>query len=110
MRLLAWLEAYAFPGNVRELRSMVKDAVAKDSSGSLSLAPFQEAMDRSAPTEAAQRPDTEWSFPERLPSLRQVRELLIEEAFKRAGGNQSIAAGLLGISHQALSKHLQRKT
>ncbi len=108
-RLLAWLEAYAFPGNVRELRSMVKDAVSKELSGSLSLAPFQEAMDRSAPAAPAQHSDTEWGFPERLPSLRQVRELLIEEALKRAGGNQSIAAGLLGISHQALNKHLQRK-
>jgi transcriptional regulator with PAS, ATPase and Fis domain len=66
-------------------------------------------MDRSAPAEAGRHPDTEWGFPERLPSLRQVRELLIEEALKRAGGNQSIAAGLLGISHQALNKHLQRK-
>jgi len=83
--------------------------VAKESSGSLSLAPFQEAMDRSAPIEAGRHSDTEWGFPERLPSLRQVRELLIEEALKRAGGNQSIAAGLLGISHQALNKHLQRK-
>jgi len=91
------------------LRSMVKDAVAKESSGILPLAPFREAMDRSAPVEAGRQPDAECTFPERLPSLRQVRKLLIEEALKRAGGNQSIAAGLLGISHQALSKHLQQK-
>jgi DNA-binding NtrC family response regulator len=108
-KLLSRLEAYSFPGNIRELRSMVQDAVAKESSGSLSLEPFQEAMDRGG--QAASVPDagTEWVFPERLPTLKKVRELLIEESLKRAHGNQSIAASLLGITHQALNKHLQRK-
>jgi two-component system nitrogen regulation response regulator GlnG len=41
--------------------------------------------------------------------LKQVQSLLIDEAMKRAQGNQSLAAGLLGISHQALNKRLQRK-
>ena len=35
--------------------------------------------------------------------------MLIEEALARAKGNQAIAAGLLGITPQALSKRLIRK-
>ena len=51
------------------------------------------------------------SFPDKLPTLDQAAEMLIEEALSRSSGNQSIAAGLLGISHQALNKRLrQRKT
>jgi DNA-binding protein Fis len=33
---------------------------------------------------------------------------LIDEAMKRAGGNQSIAALSLGISRQALNKRLKK--
>ncbi|HYW84514.1 MAG TPA: helix-turn-helix domain-containing protein, partial [Spirochaetia bacterium] len=37
-------------------------------------------------------------------------ELLVDEALRRAGGNQSIAAGMLGISHQALNRRLHQRT
>jgi DNA-binding protein Fis len=48
-------------------------------------------------------------FTERLPSIKQATEMLIDEALRRSRGNQSLAADLLGISHQALSKRLQRR-
>ena len=45
-------------------------------------------------------------FPERLPTLKEAEEVLSEalitEALGRADGNQGAAAGLLGISWQAL--------
>lgn len=47
------------------------------------------------------------AFGEVLPSLKQINQLLIDEALRRAGGNQTIASRLLGISHQALSKRLK---
>ncbi|MCD6384667.1 helix-turn-helix domain-containing protein, partial [Candidatus Sumerlaeota bacterium] len=47
-------------------------------------------------------------FSERLPTLKEATRLLIQEAMRRAQGNQSIAARLLGISQQALSKRLKR--
>ena len=49
------------------------------------------------------------TFPEKLPTLKAVTESLIEEALSRAKGNQAIAAGLLGITPQALSKRLKRR-
>ena len=44
-----------------------------------------------------------------LPTIKQATDLLVREAMQRANGNQSIAAGMLGISQQALSKRLKKE-
>jgi DNA-binding NtrC family response regulator len=111
--LVRQLQACEFPGNIRELRQAVINSLATSSAGTLSLAPFQELMTRAkprTPADSAAPPVENAVFPASLPTLRQVRELLIAEALKRSGGNQSIAAGLLGISHQALNKRLKSGT
>ncbi len=114
--LVRQLQACEFPGNIRELRQAVINSLAMSPAGELLLAPFQELMDRARPGASpglpapAASPAESAVFPARLPTLRQVRELLIAEALKRSGGNQSIAAGLLGISHQALNKRLKSGT
>ena len=43
----------------------------------------------------------------RLPTFGEAAQLLVTEAMSRAGGNQTIAARLLGISQPALSKRLK---
>ena len=48
------------------------------------------------------------SFSDQLPTLKQIEQLLIDEAMKRSNGNQSIASLSLGISRQALNKRLKR--
>ncbi|MDZ7767136.1 MAG: helix-turn-helix domain-containing protein [Melioribacteraceae bacterium] len=45
----------------------------------------------------------------RFPSIKESETALIKEALKRAEGNQTIAADLLGISRRALNNRLQRK-
>ena len=108
------LRTHAFPGNIRELRSMAFSAVSNSGPASLSLAPFKSVMGDPIlvkSTEGA-RPIQEGVdgvlFGENLPTLPHVTQALIQEALKRAQGNQSIAADLLGISHQALSKRMKR--
>ena len=111
--LLMLLNTYAFPGNVRELRAMVYDAVSRHQRGKLSTMTFREAMDRL--TAPARRTDSGEpapagsivKFPERLPTLKDSQRILVDEAMKRSGGNQSSAARLLGISRQALNKRLR---
>jgi DNA-binding protein Fis len=44
-----------------------------------------------------------------LPTIKQATDFLVREAMNRASGNQSIAAGMLGISQQALSKRLRKE-
>lgn len=108
--LYTLLETYDFPGNVRELRSMVYSAVTLQKEKTLSLKPFRDAMGKMEPEPSAfgdHEPAS--SFPARLPSLKEATERLIEEALRRSQGNQAIAAGLLGISPQALSKRLVRR-
>jgi DNA-binding protein Fis len=48
-------------------------------------------------------------FPEPLPTLHAAEEALIAEALRRAAGNQGLAAGMLGLSRQALNKRLRRR-
>lgn len=48
------------------------------------------------------------AFPDRLPNLDEAGTQLVTEAMRRANGNQTIAATLLGITRQALAKRLKK--
>lgn len=107
--LVSLLKTYHFPGNVRELRSMVVDAVTHHAGGILSMARFREHIREVAPVmDVAPEPAAAVTFGEVLPTLKENTELLVEEALRRADGNQAIAAEMLGISRQALNKRLKQ--
>ena len=106
--LLPLLETYDFPGNIRELRSMIFNAVSRQSEKMLSLKPFREAMGRDAHLLSKEQQEELVVFKERLPTLAQCSELLVAEAMRRARGVKSTAAMLLGVTPQALGKRLQR--
>jgi DNA-binding NtrC family response regulator len=90
---------------------MIFDAVARAEGRVLSLrglkqtifAPAHPAADRPADVPFDGRGQS------RLPTLQEAETALISEALERADGNQSIAAGLLGLSRQALNKRLSRR-
>ncbi|MBF0379778.1 MAG: sigma-54-dependent Fis family transcriptional regulator [Magnetococcales bacterium] len=114
--LYTLLASYHFPGNIRELRSMIFDAVARHKSGMLSMERFKTLIhDRSGNTTDHGGVTKEGvsegfdSFSSTLPTLKEVEERLIKEALQRAKGNQGIAAGFLGISRQALNQRLKKK-
>ncbi|HEY6991549.1 MAG TPA: sigma-54 dependent transcriptional regulator [Bryobacteraceae bacterium] len=112
--LYAMLKTYDFPGNIRELEAMTFDAVARCRGTVLPLQSFREVisggplivMDDPPP----ESPPPFGAFPrDRLPTLEAAEEALINEALARAAGNQGVAAGILGISRQALNKRLSRR-
>ncbi|MBI5069396.1 MAG: sigma-54-dependent Fis family transcriptional regulator [Deltaproteobacteria bacterium] len=104
------LATHAFPGNVRELRAMAFDAVSRHRERILSMEPFLEAIGRAGgarPAEAEAADSSLFAGVDPLPSIRGAVELLVQEALARAGGNQTLAARLLGVTQSALSKRLK---
>jgi DNA-binding NtrC family response regulator len=108
-QLAQLLQTHDFPGNVRELRAMVFDAVSLHKDRVLSMDAFLEAIGRAgeAPVGDAAAAGNPFAGIERLPTFDEALELLVREAMARAGGNQTLAARLIGLSQPALSKRLK---
>jgi DNA-binding NtrC family response regulator len=96
------------------MESMVYNAVSLHTAGKLSMDAFKSdifnlppGLDGHAagPVDAAVEHTV---FPDPLPTLKQTELLLVDEALRRSGGNQAIAAMMLGITRQALNKRLKK--
>lgn len=108
--LEVFLNTYRFPGNIRELQAMVFDAVSRSTSKHLSLETFKNiARQQHPPSEPEVEKAVFFASCQELPSIQETTRLLVEEAMKRAEGNQTVAARMIGISQQALSKRLKSK-
>ena len=115
-QLYTLLGLYDFPGNIRELRGLVFDAVVRHETGILSLKHFENAVgghisqDQEAASEAtlSTSDDNLFASTRSLPTLRDSSKMLIGESLKRSDGNQTIAARILGITRSALNKRLKR--
>ncbi len=112
--LLILLANHFFPGNIRELKSMVYDAVSRHTGGIMSLDAFRDKITaaKTAPAVGkageAQNGSSKMMLFDELPTLEEAEETLIAEALKRAQNNQTIAANMLGLSRTALNKRLHR--
>jgi len=122
--LLSILSEYSFPGNIRELQSLLYDAVSRTEGTLLNIKPilsYLQSQSRSNKGEQEHKqlkpPDSSIPFSflpsapgsgERIPTLKEVEEALVRHALTLTGGNQSAAAKLLGISQSTLSRWIQR--
>ncbi len=111
---LGWLQAQAFPGNVRELENVLERAIANDSDGEIGLADVQlaaplqvsagDAVGEAAPCRA-----TVPVLPLRLPEhLAMVERTLICTALREGRYQRRHAAQLLGIGLRQLRYRMQR--
>jgi two-component system response regulator AtoC len=99
----AVLMDYHWPGNVRQLENMVERAVA------LSAGPMIDVQDIHLDS-AARKQGSETAdhfLPEGM-TLEQWEDKMIQEALRRANGNKSQAARLLGLSRNALRYRLSK--
>lgn len=105
------LHTYDFPGNVRELESMVYDAVGRAAGRTLALESFKARVfkESSQPRVVRSLVGGLYASLPSLPTLREASEELVREALSRSGGNQGVAAGLLGLSRTALNRRLKLK-
>ena len=108
--LITLLSTYSFPGNLRELRSLVFDAMSVHNSRMLSMNTFLIAMEvqgeRPAAAVGSGRQNVFLNC-EEIPTLGEAVDQLVGEAMRRSDNNQTIASRLLGISQPALSKRLK---
>lgn len=95
------LLAYHWPGNVRELENVIERSLVMAAGTQLDAADIK--------LEAAPRPRAQSDGPAFLPagmSLDEYEQEIIREALKRAEGNKSQAARLLGLTRNALRYRL----
>ncbi len=111
--LIQLLKVYAFPGNIRELRAMVYDAVARHSSKVLSIDAFKKYIFSPGQASQSNGSSNKLRYFENivtLPTLKASAEALVDEALRRSDNNQRIAAAMLGITPPALSKRLKQRS
>lgn len=110
--IISLLSSYHFPGNIRELKAMIFDAVARHKSGVLSLKCIDEYIREKGthlPSSISIAKHGSTTLPDisgRFPTLKEVEEFMVSEALKKSNGNQRVAASLLGITRQALNSRL----
>ncbi|MHC1697313.1 MAG: sigma-54-dependent transcriptional regulator [Geobacteraceae bacterium] len=108
------LANYSFPGNVRELKSLLYDAASTSRSKLLSVAAFEKVLGPAGndPLGASGVTGSVQNCFEQcrqLPTIQEAIEDLVSEALARADNKQTLAARLLGISQPALSKRLRQR-
>ena len=112
--LYTLLTTHHFPGNIRELKGMIFDAVSRHKSGILSMNVFKERIKKNKTKASINKLDNpevtreKVFFSDPLPSIKEVEKKLVAEALKRANNNQTIAAQMLGLTRSALNKRLNR--
>jgi len=113
--LYSLLRSYHFPGNIRELKAMVTDALAQHDSGMLSNDVFkrhifQQSTDLPGKPGRGEVDNNGFrDFSDPLPTIQAATDMLIEEAMRRGDNNQGIAAAMLGITRQTLNRRLRTK-
>jgi DNA-binding NtrC family response regulator len=103
MRLL---KDFHWPGNVREVENVIERGVALSTGSSIDVGDIQLDVSPSAPSRPADRRAV--PFPPQGMTLEQFEDEMIKEALRRAGGNKSQAARLLGLSRNALRYRLSK--
>jgi DNA-binding NtrC family response regulator len=109
--LIALLAAYPFPGNIRELESMIFDAVTSCKSERLPLEPFRSYIRQGEPatkTEATRQSIATSTLKEKIDSISQMTEKqMIMDALNKMNQNRTKAAELLGISRRTLQNKIK---
>jgi len=100
---LSMLFNYDYPGNIRELRSMMESAVNLAQGRKISKIFFPDTIRKQKP----KKPPVQQPGAEPVVSLAQMERSYILRVYRQTGNNKSQAARLLGIALNTLRKKLK---
>jgi DNA-binding NtrC family response regulator len=95
------LEAYGWPGNIRELRNIVERAMLLSEHEVLDAADFAMLVGRASPNGS-------FELPAHGVNLEQLERSLVVQALERSGGNQTRAATLLGLNRDQIRYRIEK--
>jgi len=95
---------YDWPGNIRELQNVIERALILSQGDPITPAHLPKELLQSG----SGRAKLKIEIPDEGISLEEVEKELIREALKKAGGNQTKAAALLGITRATLLYRMQK--
>ncbi|RPH59177.1 MAG: sigma-54-dependent Fis family transcriptional regulator [Acidobacteria bacterium] len=105
---IGYLERYDWPGNIRELENVIERAVALESSAAVlpdSLPPQLRGLPSKNGQTVTQLPDAGFDLEAHVENMERD---YIAQALKRAGGKQSKAAELLGMSFRSFRYYVKK--
>ena len=108
---LAVMQAYDWPGNIREMRNLIERAMLLAAGGRLTLDSLPMELMTPAVVASAEkdgRPQPLVVLGPQGVDLAEVERLLVASAMEQAGGNQSRAAQLLRLSRDQLRYRLRK--
>jgi transcriptional regulator with PAS, ATPase and Fis domain len=104
--LLSLLNAYDWPGNIRQLKHVIERICASTNTELLTTADIpqelRQLMARPTLTELKNEAEQDWIIP-----MAEVEKRAIQEAISRLGGDKLLAAKLLGIGKTTLYRKLK---
>jgi DNA-binding NtrC family response regulator len=106
---LRTLQAYAWPGNIRELRNFCENAVVLRRGGSLTEYDLEPKFRGEAPPPSGSGPGAPAAAPLATAGSLSVEEnekRLLREALLKARGNRTKAAELMGVSRRTLHRKI----
>ena len=111
--LFPLLSTYSWPGNIRELKGILFDALSRNETDTLSLKYLKEKLKGlrgDSPRVSASiegKPEKKVTFSTSLPTAQELELMLIKEAFQRTQGNKSQTADLIGLARATVIKRLK---
>lgn len=99
---------YDFPGNIRELRSILQNAMSKCEGGTIRAEHLNLEAAKPAPAPGSTAAELFPNSRETLPTLNEVEARMIKQLLNQHKGNRSAVAYVMGVSERTVYRKMKR--